>query len=137
MWELANKYSCERLWECIGEKLVLQFKLDKELTDVIRRARYLQACSLMRSSFHEMPEVEDEMVSILLDMKLRKYDRHSRKTMAILPMRADRRTADEGFQGKIFCWMSGNASFATKIAKGLEQLLGLSMQTHDYSGVPN
>lgn len=135
MWELANKYNCERLREYIEKKLVLQFKLDKELTDVTRRARYLQACSLIRSSFHEMPEIEDEMVSILLDMKLRKYDRHSRKTLAILPMRADRRTADEGFQSKVFCWMSGNASFATTIAKGLEQLLDLSMQTHDHSGV--
>lgn len=134
MWQLANKYNCETLREYIGKKLVLKLKLDKDLPHGTRRSRYLQACGLMRSSFHEMPEIEDGMVSILLDMKLRKYDRQSRETMAILPMHADRHTVDEHFQHKIFCWMSGNASFATKIAKALEQLLDLSMQTHDYSG---
>jgi len=135
MWELANKYNCARLREHIGWKLISQFKLDKELQNDDKRARmYLRVCDLIRHSFHEMPEIEDEMVSVLLDMKLRAYRRNGRKTMAILPMQTDRRTADEAFQGKLFGWMAENASFATKLAMGLEQLLDLTMQTHTHSG---
>lgn len=135
MWELANKYNCNKLREYIGKKLILKFRLVDFKDHAGRASKYLQVCDLIRGSFHEMPDIEDKMVSILLDMKLRASQRSSRTTFSVLPMRLDQSTANEVLQREMFSWMSEHASFATKIARGLEQLLDLSMQTHDYSGV--
>jgi len=134
MWVLANKYNCNKLRE-YGKKLILKFRFVGFEDHAGRASKYLQVCDLIRGSFHEMPDIEDKMVSILLDMKLRAYQRSSRTTFSVLPMRLDQSTANEVLQRKMFSWMSEHASFATKIPHGLERLLDLSMQTHEYSCV--